>query len=69
MNLEDYFRKYITGPLEMNSTWFNVPDSLHYLMVNKFERTGIKTIKKIDFTRLKIKKKFKWWSWTIFISR
>ena len=58
MNLEDYFRKYITGPLEMNSTWFNVPDSLHYLMVNKFERTGIKTIKKIDFTRPKIKKKF-----------
>ena len=33
MNLEDYFRKYITGPLEMNSTWFNVPDELESLVV------------------------------------
>lgn len=27
-NLEDYFRQNITIPLEMNSTWYNVPDSL-----------------------------------------
>jgi len=27
-NLEDYFREHITGPLKMNSTWFNVPDNL-----------------------------------------
>jgi len=33
MNLEDYFRKNITGPLEMNSTWFNVPDELESLVV------------------------------------
>ena len=33
MNLEDYLRKNITGPLEMNSTWFNVPDDLEKLIV------------------------------------
>lgn len=27
-NLETYFRENITGPLKMNSTWFNVPDNL-----------------------------------------
>jgi methyl acetate hydrolase len=29
LSLEEYFRKNITGPLNMNRTWFNVPDSLH----------------------------------------
>jgi CubicO group peptidase (beta-lactamase class C family) len=28
LTLEDYFRIHITGPLKMNRTWFNVPDSL-----------------------------------------
>lgn len=27
-NLEQYFRNYITGPLQMDATWFNVPDNL-----------------------------------------
>jgi len=27
-NLESYFRENITGPLKMNSTWFNVPNNL-----------------------------------------
>lgn len=27
-HLETYFRENITGPLQMNRTWFNVPDSL-----------------------------------------
>jgi CubicO group peptidase (beta-lactamase class C family) len=27
-NLEDYLRKNVTGPLNMNSTWFNVPENL-----------------------------------------
>ena len=43
MNLEDYFRDYITGPLEMNSTWFNVPDDLEKLVVSfsgRDEETG-----------------------------
>jgi len=38
MNLEDYFRDYITGPLGMNSTWFNVPDDLEKLVVSSAER-------------------------------
>lgn len=29
LSLEEYFRKNITGPLNMSRTWFNVPDSLH----------------------------------------
>jgi methyl acetate hydrolase len=28
ISLEDYFRIHITGPLNMNRTWFNVPESL-----------------------------------------
>ena len=38
MNLEDYFRDHITGPLEMNSTWFNVPDDMEKLVVSFSER-------------------------------
>lgn len=33
-NLEQYFRKYITGPLQMNATWFNVPDHLQERIVS-----------------------------------
>ncbi len=40
MNLEDYFRKYITGPLQMNSTWFNVPDRLESLVVASSNRNA-----------------------------
>jgi methyl acetate hydrolase len=28
LTLEDYFRIHVTGPLKMNRTWYNVPDSL-----------------------------------------
>ena len=38
MNFEDYLRDYITGPLEMNSTWFNVPEDLKKLVVSFSER-------------------------------
>ncbi len=34
MSLEDYFRKNISGPLKMNSTWFNVPVALQSLIVS-----------------------------------
>ncbi len=34
MDLESYFRKHITGPLQMNNTYFNVPDSLQALIVS-----------------------------------
>lgn len=38
MNLENYFRKNITGPLGMTHTWFNVPDSLKSLIVSRGRR-------------------------------
>lgn len=33
-DLESYFRNHITGPLQMNSTWFNVPDHLKEKVVS-----------------------------------
>jgi CubicO group peptidase (beta-lactamase class C family) len=38
INLEDYLRKNITGPLQMNSTWFNVPDELSKKTVTYYKR-------------------------------
>jgi CubicO group peptidase (beta-lactamase class C family) len=38
MTLENYFRKNITGPLGMNHTWFNVPDSLKQFIVSRGKR-------------------------------
>ncbi len=38
MDLESYFRKNITGPLAMNRTWFNVPDSLKCFIVSWGQR-------------------------------
>lgn len=35
VNLETYCREHITGPLEMNRTWFNVPDSLKSFIVSR----------------------------------
>ncbi len=40
-NLEDYLRKNITGPLKMNSTWFNVPDNLKEKIVSWGMRDSI----------------------------
>ena len=34
MDLEAYFRKHITGPLQMDCTYFNVPDSLKSFIVS-----------------------------------
>lgn len=34
LSLEDYFRKHITGPLGMDRTWYNVPDSLEQYLVS-----------------------------------
>jgi len=36
--LEEYFRTNITGPLKMNSTWFNVPEDLEPLIVGSANR-------------------------------
>lgn len=38
LDLENYFRKNITGPLGMNRTWFNVPDSLKQYIVSSGSR-------------------------------
>jgi len=38
MNLEDYLRENVTGPLGMDSTWFNVPENLHPLLVGSLSR-------------------------------
>lgn len=38
MTLEEYFRKHITKPLGMDRTFFNVPDSLQYLIVSRGNR-------------------------------
>jgi methyl acetate hydrolase len=41
MNLEEYLRKYITGPLGMDHTWFVVPDSLQHLLVSLVARDAV----------------------------
>ena len=38
MNLEEYFKKNISSPLGMTRTFYNVPDSLHYLIVSRGDR-------------------------------
>jgi len=38
LSLEEYFKKNITGPLKMNRTWFNVPDSLKREIVSYGKR-------------------------------
>ncbi len=37
-NLEEYFRKNISEPLGMNSTWYNVPEELRHLIVSSSTR-------------------------------
>ncbi len=43
-SLEQYFRDNISGPLEMNHTWFNVPDEKQGLIVSLFRRQDDGTI-------------------------
>ncbi len=52
-SLENYFRDHITGPLEMHSTWFNVPEDLQHLIVSY----GIKTDSEFsEYRRIPIRK-------------
>lgn len=48
-NLETYLRMNITGPLKMNSTWFNVPDNLAAKIVSWGTRdsTGFKEYQRV----------------------
>ena len=41
LDLETYLRKNVTGPLKMNSTWFNVPDNLKENIVSWGVRDSI----------------------------
>lgn len=59
MNLEDYLRKNVTGPLEMNSTWFNVPEELEDLIVSSSVRNNDSgELIKNKYTKRKITKSF-----------
>ena len=40
LNLEDYFRQFITGPLGMDSTWFNLPEELNHKVVDFAQKSG-----------------------------
>lgn len=53
-DLETYIRKNITGPLRMNSTWFNVPDSLKKRIVSWGVRdsTGLRENPRIPTQRV-----------------
>lgn len=52
MNLEEYFRENITGPLEMNSTWFNVPEKLEDLIVcSSYRDNANGSLVKMDYQK------------------
>jgi CubicO group peptidase (beta-lactamase class C family) len=43
-DLETYIRENITGPLKMNSTWFNVPEELNDLFASRGTRDSLNNI-------------------------
>lgn len=52
-NLEDYFRENITGPLKMNSTWFNLPEELDSLVVTYYERDSDGKLVEVEYVKRK----------------
>ena len=56
LTLEQYFRKNISGPLEMNSTWYNLPKELQN-RVAALKRRDFKTQKLIEEENVKVIKK------------
>ena len=56
LTLEQYFRKNISGPLEMNSTWYNLPKELQNRVV-ALKRRDFKTQKLIEEENVKVIKK------------
>lgn len=40
LDLETYFGRNITGPLGMDSTWFNLPEELNHKVVDFAQRSG-----------------------------
>ena len=59
IDLEQYFRQCISGPLEMDSTWYNVPDELEHLVVGSSYRDPDNgTIVKKEYQKMSPSKDF-----------
>jgi len=59
INLEAYFRQHISGPLEMDSTWYNVPDELEHLVVASSHRDDENgTVVKNEYQKMNPKEDF-----------
>ena len=53
INLEQYFRQYISGPLGMDSTWYNVPDELEHLVVaTSYRNADTGTVIKNEYQKM-----------------
>ena len=52
IDLEQYFRQYISGPLGMDSTWYNVPDELEHLVVaTSYRNADTSTVIKNEYQK------------------
>jgi len=59
LNLEQYFKQHISGPLGMNSTWYNVPDELEHLVVSSSHREAKNgTVVKNEYQKINPTKDF-----------
>ena len=53
IDLEQYFRQYISGPLGMDSTWYNVPDELEHLVVaTSYRNSDTGTVIKNEYQKM-----------------
>ena len=53
IDLEQYFRQYISGPLGMDSTWYNVPDELEHLVVaTSYRNADTGTVIKNEYQKM-----------------
>ena len=53
IDLEQYFRQYISGPLGMDSTWYNVPDELEHLVVaTSYRNADTSTVIKNEYQKM-----------------
>ena len=59
IDLEQYFRQRISGPLGMDSTWYNVPDELEHLVVgSSYRDPNNRTIVKKEYQKMSPSKDF-----------
>ncbi|MEC9259005.1 MAG: serine hydrolase domain-containing protein [Candidatus Poribacteria bacterium] len=53
IDLEQYFRQYISGPLGMDSTWYNVPNELEHLVVaTSYRNADTSTVIKNEYQKM-----------------